>query len=162
MRRAALAILLALSLSPVHAGPASAESVERLLVAMGQEEALEAALARTEQAMRQAMRQAAGNRALSDDQRRLAGQLPDRLVAALREEMGWRAMRPMYVKVYQETFEQQEVDGLVAFYASPAGQAFTRKMPGALQKSTGVAQQRLQARMKQVVEEALREAKIAN
>jgi len=99
---------------------------------------------------------------LTEEQRAISEQLPAKMIAAVRADSGWATFKPVYVKAYQETFEQEEVDGMLAFYQSPAGQAFVRKMPAAFQKSTGVAAQRMQARLRQVLEEALRESKLAN
>lgn len=65
--------------------------------------------------------------------------------------------------IYQETFEQEEIDGLDAFYGSPAGQAFVAKMPVVMQKSMSLLQEQMQIlvpRMAQVIEQAMKEAKI--
>ena len=41
----------------------------------------------------------------------------------------------MYVKIYAESLDQADVDGLIAFYQTPAGQAMLSKMPLVAQKS---------------------------
>ena len=33
-------------------------------------------------------------------------------------------MKDRYVQVYRETFSQEEIDGLIAFYQTPVGQYF--------------------------------------
>lgn len=43
-------------------------------------------------------------------------------------------MEPIQIPIYRETFEQAEIDGLIAFYGSPVGQAFVNKMPTVSQK----------------------------
>lgn len=56
-----------------------------------------------------------------------------------------------------------EIDGLIAFYASPAGQAFINKMPVVLQKSMAISQslmQSLMPKMSAAMKEAMTEAKI--
>jgi uncharacterized protein len=70
-------------------------------------------------------------------------------------------LRPLYVQVYQETFTQEEIDGLIAFYESPTGIAFVEKMPVVMQKSMSMMQSRMapmmekvRAVMKQTAEEA--------
>jgi uncharacterized protein len=62
--------------------------------------------------------------------------------AMLREEMTWDKLRPVYVQIYQESFTQEEIDGLIAFYESPAGFAFVEKMPFVMQKSMSIMQSR--------------------
>ena len=70
-------------------------------------------------------------------------------------------MRPMFVQIYQESYTQEEVDGLVAFYQSPIGVAYIEKMPIVMQKSMTLVQTRMgpmmekmQAALKQAMEEA--------
>jgi hypothetical protein len=50
-------------------------------------------------------------------------------------------MKKILVPSYSETFSQEEVDGLIAFYQSPAGKAYVEKMPTLLQKTMGQMQQ---------------------
>jgi uncharacterized protein len=38
-------------------------------------------------------------------------------------------MRPLYVDLYAETFTDQEIDGMLAFYESTAGKAMIDKQP---------------------------------
>jgi len=46
----------------------------------------------------------------------------------------WTKLRPQYVKLYSETFSDQEIDGLLAFYQSPTGQAMVEKTPELMAK----------------------------
>jgi len=46
----------------------------------------------------------------------------------------WIKLRPQYVKLYSETFSDEEIDGLLAFYQSPTGQAMIEKMPDLMAK----------------------------
>jgi uncharacterized protein len=77
--------------------------------------------------------------------------------------LNWSTLKPHYVRIYQEAFEQEEIDGLIAFYSSPAGQAFIGKMPVVMQKSITLAQnqmQNLMPKMVQVIDQTIKEAKI--
>jgi hypothetical protein len=49
-------------------------------------------------------------------------------------------MRPSYIKLYSETFSEEEIGGMLAFYESPAGRAMLAKMPTLLTKLIEVAQ----------------------
>jgi hypothetical protein len=53
----------------------------------------------------------------------------------MKELLDWTKLEPMYVRVYQKTFNQQEVDGMIAFYKTPAGQAVIGKMPAVMQNT---------------------------
>ncbi len=70
----------------------------------------------------------------------------------------------MFTEIYQESFSQEEIDGLIAFYASPAGRAYIDKMPLVMQKTMTVMQSRMPAmieRMRAAREKALADAKLA-
>jgi len=59
------------------------------------------------------------------------------------ELLSWDSMEHLYLKVYGDTFSQQEIDGMTAFYSSPAGQAVIAKMPLAMRNSMTEMQQRV-------------------
>jgi hypothetical protein len=56
----------------------------------------------------------------------------------------------MYVRVYQKSFSQEEVDGMIAFYKTPTGQALLNKMPLVMQNTMTEMQQMIQPMMKRV------------
>ncbi len=47
----------------------------------------------------------------------------------MREELAWERLRPLYIDVYRDVFDQDEVDALVGFFKSPAGRAYVAKQP---------------------------------
>jgi len=148
----------------VHASPASTESIERLFVAMKAESMMESIYGGAEQAMQEAMKQTVGDRPLAPEQQRVLDAVPAKFVAVMRQELSWQKTEPLYVQVYRETFEQEEVDGLIALYTSPAGRAFVDKMPLVMSKSFALSQSMMQSlfpKMKAAIEEAVAEAKIA-
>lgn len=80
----------------------------------------------------------------------------------LREEMSWEKMKPLYLRIYKESLTEEEVVGLVDFYNSPAGIAYTEKMPLIFQKSMQIVQegipallQRLMPEMEKAISDAL-------
>ena len=147
------------------ATPASQESVEALLAATKTESMMDSMYSGMEQMMRQGMHQAIQGKTLSPEQQRIVDAVPSKFFAVVREELGWEKMKPQYVQLYRETFEQDEVDGLLAFYASPAGQAFVNKMPLIMQKSLALSQSLMQSlvpKMTAAMKDAMAEAKISN
>jgi hypothetical protein len=159
-----LALLSLLTSLSVHAAPASRESVENLLVATKAESMMSSVFAGMDQIMRQSMAQAAQGRSLNAEQQRVLDAMPPKFIAIMREEMSWQKMKPQYVQLYVETFEQEEVDGLLAFYASPTGQALLNKMPVVVQKSMALSQSLMQSalpKMQAAIKEALAEANVS-
>lgn len=76
--------------------------------------------------------------------------------------LSWDSMESLYLKVYGETFSQQEIDGMTAFYTSPTGQAVIAKMPLATRNSMSEMQQRVRdmiPKIQQMAREAADEVK---
>lgn len=155
---------LALTAANAWAVPASQESVEALLQATRAESTINTMYGLVEQSMRQGMQQSLQGKPLTAEQQRVVDAMPGKFIAVMREEFNWARMKPLYVQLYRDTFDQEEIDGLVAFYRSPAGQAFVDKMPVVMQKSIALTQAQMQTflpKMKAAMDEAMAEAKIA-
>ncbi len=78
------------------------------------------------------------------------------MMAGMKEMLDWSKLEPMYVRVYQKSFTQQEVDGMTAFYKTPTGQAVLNKMPIVMQNTLNEMQQ-MMAPMIQRVKQVQRE-----
>jgi uncharacterized protein len=80
----------------------------------------------------------------------------------VKELLSWDSMESLYLKVYEDTFTQEEIDGMAAFYSSPAGRAVIAKMPLAAKNSLAEMQQRMQQmipKLQQMAKEAAEAAK---
>lgn len=129
--------------TPVLAEPASQESIDRLLKAANAEQMLTTIHAQLEGTMKQAMTQALKSQDAGADAQQYADAFSKKMSEELKTELSWEKMRDLYRQVYAESFTQEEVDGLIAFYESPAGKAFIAKMPVVMQKSMLAMQQRM-------------------
>ncbi|MBI5277333.1 MAG: DUF2059 domain-containing protein [Burkholderiales bacterium] len=163
MKRLLACIALAGWLAGAQAAPPTAESVERLLVLSKSESVMDSMYAAAEAAMRQAMQQAVGNKRLTAEQERAIQTVPARYMSVLRAELNWATLKPDMIQMYQDVFTQEEIDGMIAFIGTPAGQAMMGKMPALMQRSMVLGQTRMRAlmpRMLRVIEEALNDAGI--
>ncbi len=160
-----LALQLALTLpAACLATEASPASIEKLLDVTRAETLVDSMYANLEQAMRGGMQQALQGQTLSDEQRRVIELAPKRFAEVMRQEFSWATVKDIYVQIYRESFTEEEVQGLIAFYVSPAGQAYVNKMPQVMQRSMFVMQQRMQplmAKMKEAMQKAVEDAKAA-
>ena len=161
MRKFVLFISVALFSSAACCAPPSTESVDHLLAVTKSETIIDGMLVNIEQSMRQGMATAQKGQQITAEQQRSMDLLPAKFAKVFREAMNWASMRPMFVQIYQESYTQEEVDGLVAFYQSPIGVAYIEKMPIVMQKSMTLVQTRMgpmmekmQAALKQAMEEA--------
>lgn len=163
VKRLLACIALAGWLAGAQAAPPTAESVERLLVLSKSESVMDSMYAAAEAAMRQAMQQAVGNKRLTAEQERAIQTVPARYMSVLRAELNWATLKPDMIQMYQDVFTQEEIDGMIAFIGTPAGQAMMGKMPALMQRSMVLGQTRMRAlmpRMLRVIEEALNDAGI--
>ena len=133
--------LLALSFcASAVAAPASTESIEQLLVVTKAQGLLDSSYANVDRMMRQGIAQGTGGRPLTADEQQRIDAVSVKVTALMRDEMSWAKIKPEYVRLYAQTFDQQEVDGLLAFYATPAGQAMVDKMPVLMQNAMAMMQ----------------------
>ncbi len=162
MRSFVALVAFVLFASAAHAEPASPASIDALLKATRAEAMMEGMLVNVDQLMRQSMAKALEGPPLNAEQQRVLDAMTARMMKVMRDELAWSTMRPLYTQIYQETFTQEDIDGLLAFYGSSAGQAFVAKMPVVMQKSMALTQARmgpLMEKMKAAMQEAVEEAK---
>ena len=82
-----------------------------------------------------------------------------------KELLDWNKLEPMYVRIYQKSFSQEEVDGMIAFYKTPAGQAVIGKMPTVMQNTMDEMQQMMAPvlqKMQRMQQDLVAEMKAAN
>jgi uncharacterized protein len=88
----------------------------------------------------------------------------DKTMDMISQDMSWDSMKEDYIKIYADTFTEEELQGLIAFYKSPVGKAFIEKQPIVMEQSMKLSQQRLMQVMPKVqalTQEMLKEAKEA-
>ena len=161
MKKFIVGAVLGLCVSLAWAAPASEASVLRLLTASGSDKLMQQMEPAMEQVMRKSMEEFQKDSALSPRQQAVLDTWPKRFAQLVREEMSWEQMKPDIVRIYQESFDQTEIDGLTAFYESPLGQSVISKMPLVMQKSLAMSQAqmtRLMPKMREVIEDIQREA----
>jgi hypothetical protein len=155
MRVVVLALALLATL-PAFAVPPSPESIDRLLTATEVEKNLLQMQGASERMMRGAVTQRAAGRQMSAEERQRMDAAVERIVGAMRQEMSIDKMRAQMARLYSETFTQEEVNGLIAFYQTPAGRAFVAKMPAVMQKSVQLMRERMDPLMRRLDEELTR------
>lgn len=140
--------------------PPTEASIKQLLEVGQAHKLTDAMMAQMDGLMKQAMQQAAQGQRLSSKIQKDIERRHAEIMGAVKEVLDWNKLEPMYVRVYQKSFSQQEVDGLLAFYKTPTGQAVLNKMPVVLQNTTTEVQQMMQPmiqRMQRMQQEVVAE-----
>lgn len=121
--------------------PAKAALIEELIVALKAEQQQQQIMQTMQTAMQNQINQMVdsqlktlGNGSQADAEKRRSVQndvqdFQHRLFALMTAHMSWQTIKPVYVAMYDETFTADELRPLVAFFKSPAGQAYIDKMP---------------------------------
>lgn len=55
--------------------------------------------------------------------------------------MNWKAVKPEFIKIYQETFTDDELVQLATFYESPIGKKMLEKSPELMRKGMEIGHQ---------------------
>jgi hypothetical protein len=63
----------------------------------------------------------------------------------IRSQLSWEAMQSDYIDIYAQTFTEDEIDGILAFYKTPAGAAMVAKTPELAAKASLLGAKRMLA-----------------
>ncbi len=88
-----------------------------------------------EQQVQLTAKNAPGTEQMTPEKKKIQQEFVDNSMKVVDQDFGWAVLEPAYVKLYSDTYTEQELDGILAFYKSPAGQAMLTKTP---QVSAGV------------------------
>ena len=145
--------------------PPSEASVKQLLEVMQAHKMLDATMAQMSAFMKQMMEQATQGQKITPQIQKDIDRRQSEMMNTFKEVLDWNKLEPMYVRVYQKSFTQQELDGMIGFYKTIAGQAVINKMPVVMQNTMSEMQQMMQPmlqRMRQQQQEVLAEIKAEN
>jgi hypothetical protein len=124
--------------SPASKGagnPPSEASIKQLFELTHARQMVDTMMTQMDTAMNNAMQQVTQGQSVSPEVQKTFDQCRSEVTGAMKEQFTWEKLEPMHVRMYQKTLTQGEVDGMVAFYKTPAGQATVNKMPAIMQES---------------------------
>lgn len=79
----------------------------------------------------------------SDQQKKKRQEALDKIAKLARDRMA--KIRPQMIKAYEDTFNDDEIESMLAFYTSPAGRAATQKMGALSGRISGIVQTEMNA-----------------
>lgn len=82
---------------------------------------------------------------LTPEQKKLLADYQTKVMGLVNETVGWKELEPQMVQLYSSTYSEGEIDGILAFYKGPVGQAMLAKTPELTQKSMELSQGKLAA-----------------
>jgi hypothetical protein len=69
-----------------------------------------------------------------------AQEVQKKMMELIKSRISWEKMRGEYARIYGEIYSDEEINGMLAFYESPAGRGFVQKMPLLAQKTMAISQ----------------------
>jgi uncharacterized protein len=135
VRRLIVSCAFATTSLTAMAAPPTTESVETLLGLTQAEANLNRMFDQLAPAMRAGVLNALKTQALTASQESVVSKFTSTYVKSVKEQYGWAFVKPTIVQIYRETFTDEEVNGQIVFYRSPAGEAAIKKTPIVAQKS---------------------------
>ena len=138
MKRWSAIFLLMLVAGPVgaRADEASKQAkVKELFAVMHMDHNLDRMMSAMQRQVQVTAQSAPGAEALTPEKKKLQDEFVANSMKVVEANFGWTVLEPAYVKLYADTYTEAELDGILAFYQSPAGQAMLAKTP---QLSSGV------------------------
>ena len=113
--------------------PASNASIEEYLKVSNAQQLVENMKQQVGGFIKTAMQQATQGKALTPERQAIVDHMAQQMSDLMAQSMNWDTLKPMYMRVYHESFTQSEMDGIIHFYKTPAGKALINKMPVVMQ-----------------------------
>jgi hypothetical protein len=127
--------------SPSPTSVPTEPSIRQLLEVAQAHKLVDSVMAQMDSLLQQTIAQATKGQAIPEKVQKDIDQRRTEVLTLMKGLLDWKKLEPMYVRIYQKTFTQQEIDGMIAFYKTPAGQAVISKMPAAMQNTVDEMQQ---------------------
>lgn len=144
---------------------ASSDSINELFELLNVRGMLEQIGAQTDSLIRSAINDSLNGRQLTPQQQSAVEEVEKSAAQAVRDELKWESLEPVMAEIYQRSLSEDEIQGMITFYRTPAGQAVIAKMP-LIARNTMLAMQAMQkdlmAKLQRNLQEALAESKAKN
>ncbi len=150
-RLLALSAVLLFALPLAHADDASKRAkIQEMLTLTNSEQMMNQALDQMSAMMKNAAAQQAARQNLTQEQQQIQDNFNTKITRIIQQSLSMDSIRPVIIQVYDETYTEDEIDGILAFYRSPAGKAFLAKTPQLMTKTVTLMQQQMAAVQPQI------------
>ncbi len=138
------AIAVLLSVPSAHADEASKRAkVDQLLAMTHMDTMMDRALGDMSKALKSASLHAVSKPDLTPEQQAALDKMNLKVDGILHDSLNLGHVKPAIVQVYMDAYTEEELDGILAFYLSPAGKAFIAKTPQVIQQANQVMRQQM-------------------
>jgi uncharacterized protein len=125
--------LLAAAPATANDHPPSDASIDQLLTLTNVRQLLDQMKAQFDSMIAAGMQAAQQGQPLSPERQAIVDRMKTKMMAVMTETLNWDYLEPIYIRTYRASLTQDELDGMIAFYASAPGQAYIHKIPVIMQ-----------------------------
>lgn len=148
--RTLLALLLITPLF-AHADEASKKAkVEELMQLTNVNQLMPQMLGQVSERMKASAAEQSANLKLTPAQQTVYDDYQQKISNLITGSVNWDKMKPIMIQVYTETYTEEELDGILSFYRSPAGKAMVAKAPQLMSKSMTLMMQQMSTLQPQI------------
>jgi uncharacterized protein len=130
--------------------PPSEASIQQLLEVMQVHKSIDSTLVQLDAFTKSTMQQATQGHSVTPKLQADMDKRHDEMMAMIKETLEWSKLEPMYVRIYQKSLTQKDVDGMIAFYKTSAGEAVITKVPVIMQNTLAEMQQIMKPMMEKL------------
>jgi uncharacterized protein len=125
--------LLAATPAIANDRPPSDASIDQLLTLTNARQLLDQMKLQVDSMIAAGMRAAQQGGSLTPERQAIVDRMKTKMTAVITETLSWDYLEPIYIRTYRASLTQDELDGMIAFYASAPGQAYIHKIPVIMQ-----------------------------
>ena len=130
---AAVWILMSAGAAAANNAPASDASIRQMLELTNAQQMIASMKGQMSSVMNTAMQNAMKGQTLTPERQAIIDRMTAKMAAVVDGMLNWDELLPIYLRTYRDSFTQDEIDGVIKFYKSAAGQAYVKKLPLVMQ-----------------------------
>jgi hypothetical protein len=149
LRIAIIIFLLGINATAMAAPPSEGD-IKQLLAVTEARNLVDEMVSQINSTMNYSIEQALKGKSPNAKQQKAIDKMKTSLAAFFQDEMSWDKLESMYIRLYKETFTEEEVKEMLTFYNSPVGRSVTKKMPLLMQKAMAESQKNISQSMQKL------------
>jgi hypothetical protein len=126
-------MLMCGSAAAANNAPASDASIREMLELTNARQMLDSVKGQMNGMMNTTMQNATRGQTITPERQAIMDRMAAKMTAVFTDMLNWDDLLPMYLRTFRAAFTQDEIDGAIKFYKSPAGKAYIKKMPVVMQ-----------------------------
>ncbi len=113
----------------------SEDSIRQLLAMTSARKLVDNTIAQMDGMLKTNLQGALRGKPMTPERQKIIDKTREKTLSLAKEMLAWDKLEPIYISTYRSSFTQEEINGLIAFYKTPSGQALITKMPVVMQQT---------------------------